>query len=97
MMLLPTWNLALAEEPDPTEETILVRKGLLEEARDRIDATDRKLVIVTGQRDSLQVDLWRSEATKPVKRSVLDTFEFGMVTGATLVMLIIWALRAQLQ
>jgi len=96
MMSSMTWRAALAEEPNHEDEMVTVRKGLLEEARDRIDATDRQLLIVSAQRDSLKIDLAISEATKPVKRSVIDSFEFGMIAGSVLVMLIIWSLNAQL-
>jgi hypothetical protein len=97
IMSLLTLRVAYAEEPNPGDEKVLVRKGLLTEARDRIDATDRQLVIVTGQRDSLKVDLAVSEATKPAKRSVIDSFEVGMATGVVIVLLTIWVLDAQLE
>lgn len=97
MMLSQTSNLAYAEEPNPGDEMIMVRKGLLAEATARIDATDRELVIVTGQRDSLRVDLWQCNATKPAKRSVFDSFEVGVLAGAAVVVLTIFVLDAQLE
>jgi len=97
MTLLLTWSPGYAEEPSPGDEMITVRKGLLTEARDRIDALDRQIVTIAGQRDSLRIDLAVSVATKPAKRSVFDSFEVGLAAGSVLVMLIIWALGAQLE
>jgi hypothetical protein len=97
MTLLLTSSLAYAEEPNPADEMVWARKGMLVEMRARIDATDRQLVLVTGQRDTLEIDLLVCNATKPAKRSVFDSFEFGMAAGSVLVMLIIWALNAQLE
>lgn len=78
-------------------ETVTVRKGLIEEANARIDALDRALVVANSRADSLAYSLWRCEATRPEPKTFFESFEFGVSVGAAIVMLVIWALDAQLE
>ncbi len=103
-MCLIGYGTSLANERDPLADLLdehPAAKARMNELRvswvDSMAIERRKTTMATDLADSLDSMLWRCQEVKPTPPGMFDSFEVGMAAGSLLVMLIIWALDAQLE